>query len=128
MNALLNLIIIFQDFLFTTLLNQPGLAELSETWVRTNVMGSNAFGFVFGVMLIMNVLHRPATYKFNILWAPRWAQIAMRQLLFFSLIVNPILLFSLLTVGIVFILIYLLFFSRFAADSDSSNPIVSFFS
>lgn len=127
MNTFLKLIISFYNIVFNSL-NMEVLAVNTQSWIEGFVMGPNSFMTVILLMGLLNLFHRPKKYKFNLFLAPRWAQILMRQVLFFNMIVNPVLFIGSIILLFALVMIKFFYFSRFSTDEVARNPFSAFFS
>lgn len=103
--------------------------EVTTEWIQ-GLYGNGANGFIFLLvgMVLLNIIHRPSKYKFRLFFAPKWTQVLMRNIVFFNIMMSPV-----LFVGLVVIFVGLLIFhfntmSRFRLSPGSMNPFSSFFS
>lgn len=96
MNSLLKLTIEFYHVIFGIFDWKlfDGAGELTEIWIKEVLMGPNIFFFIVVYMIIVNLLHLPRTYKWKVFNAPPKAQLFMRQILFYNIIVCPIFVFA----------------------------------
>lgn len=128
MNAFLNILIKFYQFIN----NQIGLSaanEVTAEWIQGFYgEGSNGLLLLFVGLTVMNIIHRPSKYKFNLFFAPKWAQILMRNIVFFNIMTSPVLLVGLMVIFIGLIILHLNGMSRFRLSPGSMNPFTSFFS
>lgn len=124
MTTFLELLIKFYHAIYAQL-GVEVLNEMTTTWI---MRFDNGFTTVIVWLLIMNVIHRPSKYRFKLFFAPTWAQIVMRNIVFINIIFNPVIIFGMAIIFFFFAMRHLMTMSRFNMDTDIKNPFTAFFS
>lgn len=123
MNLFMNILNLF----YTTILNglgMPEMAAITNEWIASTYMGLSGIFRLGFLLLILNIIHHPGKYKFKIPFVPMLIQVALRQIVFLTILLNPVV--SILLIAFLSVKYAFKFWGFFSLGPGDNNPFESF--